>query len=299
MHFLSLRFLFEIGLYLQENAGGALRKKEKEKRKKKQSAFHRKNATKKQIHLKAKQLLSLPPSLPLSLSLSLRVCWCSGRMPSRNSEAYERWAAACQAHATLQIERNVANLIKGFETARGAEILEAEAAAQTHGGVEEARRVLIRNVEELTRRKAIAEYMAAHPPPPKRLTKKQKRSRRFHSRRIVSTDDLKLARFAFYGSLVALPWISFLLPFYFLNILKRGQWMSQVVTYNDPPPDLSARGKRDFVQFVSYINSSLLSGAAWTVVFVVWVCIFQGAVSSASPATWALSLIVGNVDPSW
>ncbi len=115
----------------------------------------------------------------------------------------------------------------------------------------------------------------------------------------MSTADLKLARYAFFGSLVALPWISILLPFYFMNILRRGQWMSQVVTYRSPPPDLSARGRRDYDEFARYVNSSIVAGLVYTVLFVTWVCIFQGNVAAASPPAWAMSIIVGNPDPSW
>jgi hypothetical protein len=136
-------------------------------------------------------------------------------------------------------------------------------------------------------------------PPPKRAAPKQPREKRFYDRRIVSTADLKLAKYAFYGSLVALPWISILLPFYFMNILRRGQWMSQVITYRSPPPELSARGRRDYDEFVHHLNSSLVAGAVYTVAFVVWVCIFQGNVAAASPPAWAMSILVGNPDPSW
>ena len=99
--------------------------------------------------------------------------------------------------------------------------------------------------------------------------------------------------------IMARPWISILLPFYFMNSLRRRQWMSQVVTYGSPPPDLSARGRRDYDEFARYVNSSIVAGLVYTVLFVTWVCIFQGNVAAASPPAWAMSIIVGNPDPSW
>lgn len=224
----------------------------------------------------------------------------AGTINMPQNTAYDDWQEKCQAYVNKQIKRNVDNLVKGFETEEGAQILRAEAASRD-GGDEEAKRVLVQNVKELTRRKAIHDFMAKYPAPPKkkRLTKKQRRARRYHSRRIVSTEDLKLARIACYASFAGLPWVSFLLPFYFINILRTGQWWSNVITYNSPPPDLSARGRSDYEQFVSFINKSLLAGVIWTVLFIVWIAIFQSTVMASEPGAWALSLIVGNVDPSW
>ena len=54
-----------------------------------------------------------------------------------------------------------------------------------------------------------------------------------------------------------------------------------------------------FVLLRRYINKSIVAGIFYTLAFIVWVCIFQGVISSGDPAEWALSLIVGAVDPVW
>ena len=300
---------------------------------------------------------------------------------SSYADALAQWRGEREKYVKAQVRRNVVALVKGFDTPQGLEILRAEA-AHRDGTEEDAREILVRNVERLTKKKASKDFAKRRPPPkkPPRRTNGRKK-KRFYSDRIVSSDDLKLARFAFYGALVFLPWISILLPFYFLPILRRGQWMSQVVTYNVAPPKLSARGRQDYQQFVyvfcfppalacirssfpasrpfgdltgrrhvyndgdtrcvgrnvccmtclasphdvalispcsvctrcvcmcvvracvracrHYINSSLIAGSVYTVLFVVWIAIFQGNITSVSPPAWALSLIVGSVDPTW